>query len=328
MNKICIFLLSFTLLLTSCGGDPERKVEVKNWMEHNDKIKILTTTAMIADLVTEIVKDKADVLVLIKGELDPHSYQLVKGDDEKLRAAELIFANGLGLEHGASLQKYLQNNDKVIELGNCVFKTYPEAIIYLKGELDPHIWMDISLWSKTVPFIVEALIAKFPENAQAFQDNGLKLKNEMVAKHGEVRQLLLAIPEERRYLVTSHDAFNYFTRAYLAEKDETCKEAWQKRFAAPEGLAPDSQLNPLDIQAIIDHLKCYKINVVFPESNVSRDSIRKIVSAGKEKGLDLRMASDYLYGDAMGGPGSEGETYLKMILHNAKTIAHYLKSDS
>ena len=102
--------------------------------------------------------------------------------------------------------------------------------------------------------------------------------------HARIKSRMQAIPSEKRFLVTSHDAFNYFTRAYLASEDELETDSWQKRFAAPEGLAPESQLSPSDIQHIIGHLHKYNINVLFPESNVSKDSIRKILQARKCKG--------------------------------------------
>lgn len=326
--KIFSFLLIgfLLLLLVACGPETPRSHETREWMGTQGKLKILATTAMIADLVQNIVQENGATLTLIKGELDPHSYQLVKGDEEKFLAADLIFANGLSLEHGASLRHHLENRSKTVLLGDLLLEKDPQKMIYVSGKIDPHIWMDISLFAETIPFIVEALSRLDPEHANEFAKNGQKLVQKMLEGHQKIRSLLLQIPEKKRYLVTSHDAFNYFTRAYLAEENEM-KDGWQKRFAAPEGLAPDSQLNPLDIQAILDHLKNYRISVLFPESNVSRDSIRKIVAAGKENGINLVISSDYLYGDAMGSPGSDGDNYLKMINHNAVTISRYLKED-
>lgn len=296
-----------------------------DWFADNGKIKVLTTTAMIQDLVQQVGGDRVDVVALINGELDPHSYQLVKGDGEKITRADLIFANGLGLEHGPSLQTQLETNPKAVPLGNWIMAKEPELILLLNGQIDPHIWMDIALWKKTVPFIVEFLSVQDPSHSEMFKVNGDKLMAEMDAAHKEIRDQMQAIPEASRYLVTSHDAFNYFTRSYLAESDELFDNSWQDRFAAPEGLAPDSQLSAVHIQEILNHLKKYQIHVLFPESNVSKDSIRKIVSAGKEMGLQLTVSDVPLYADAMGPQGSDGDTYIKMIQHNARAIANQLK---
>lgn len=297
-------------------------------MTPNGKIKILTTTAMIEDVVKEIGGDLIDSLTLIKGDLDPHSYQLVKGDDEKFQFADLIFYNGLGLEHGPSLHNQLLHCTKAISLGNQIQRKYPERIIQLQGNDDPHIWMDVSLWIETIPIIVETLSQKLPDHRVFFQERGQKLHSKLWEAHLQIQKILQAIPENKRYLVTSHDAFHYFTRAYLANESEKQSTHWQKRFVAPEGLAPESQISAVDIQSIIEHLKTHQIGVIFPESNVNQDSIRKIVTAGREKGLQITIANKHLYGDAMGKKGSDASTYSKMMLHNAHTIADYLKGES
>ena len=232
------------------------------------------------------------------------------------------------MEHGPSLQHYLRTSSKAVSLGNKIREQNPEAIIVFHGQLDPHIWMDVELWAGSIPFIVEALSRKDPAHAQIFQQNGEKLLSEMREMHARIKSRMQAIPSEKRFLVTSHDAFNYFTRAYLASEDELETDSWQKRFAAPEGLAPESQFSPSDIQHIIGHLHKYDINVLFPESNVSKDSIRKILQAGSEKGLHLTIAKNFLYADAMGHPGSDGDTYLKMIEHNVKMLENNLPLNS
>lgn len=326
---IKMFFLIFFGLLSGCSNNGEitcaqkRAQEVQCWKTADGNVKVLTTTAMISDLVERIGSGHIDVLTLITDELNPHSYQLVKGDDEKLARADLIFFNGLGLEHGPSLQHYLQKNSKAIGLGDQIQHQFPKILLQYNGQQDPHIWMDISLWAKTIPFIVEALSVQDPSHAQIYRSNGDLLLTEMLQKHQEIQNQMQSVPANRRYLVTSHDAFNYFARAYLATDEERTNGNWQKRFAAPEGLAPDSQLSAADIKAIMDHVAEFGVTVLFPESNVSKDSIRKIVVAGKEKGLNLRMADTPLYGDAMGCPGSEGDTYLKMIQYNASTLANW-----
>ncbi len=318
--------LSLLLCAVSCQNEhtQQSQQEIKNWLQPNGHVKVLATTAMIQDIVKQIGGPYVDSLTLIKGELDPHSYQLVKGDDEKLRFADLIFYNGLGLEHGPSLQYFLQHDPKAIPLGNRIQEKDPGLIIDVHGQPDPHIWMDVSLWSKIIPFITEALIQKDPTHANEYRHNAEQLIATMNQANQEIKKEMQTIPPDQRFLVTSHDAFNYFARAYLATDHEKENGQWQQRMAAPEGLAPESQLSTTDIQHILNHLIKYRITVLFPESNVSKDSIRKIVQAGKEKGLNLIMAQETLYGDAMGKPGLDGDTYLKMLQHNARVIAHYL----
>lgn len=316
-------------LLSGCSTEQhqKRQVHYQQWIQNNGKVKILSTTAMIDDLVKQIGGEHVDTMTLIQGELDPHSYQLVKGDDEKLSFAQLIFYSGLGLEHGPSLRQYLVKNKKAISLGDQIDQQEPGLILKVQGQKDPHIWMDISIWAKTIPFIVQALSQQDPAHAANYQANGQKLQLEMAQVHQQVKDIMHQVPADKRYLVTSHDAFNYFARAYLSEEGEIESNEWEKRFAAPEGIAPESQLSTVNIKTIIDHLKRYQIHLLFPESNVSRDSIRKIVQAGKEQGLDIQIACCALYGDAMGQPGSEGDSYLKMILYNARTLGIHMDPD-
>lgn len=321
--KVILCFLSLALIY-SCSSWDQRSKELKEWMTPNGKLKVLSSTAMINDMVKRIVGDKADTMTLIQGNLDPHSYQLVKGDDEKLSFATLIFVNGLGLEHGASLQHVLEQKANAVSIGNNIQLRYPERILHVDGQVDPHIWMDMSLFAEAIPVIVTELSIKDPKNQAEYRKRGGALRDELLQLHTSVRNQMHAIPSDKRYLVTSHDAFNYYARAYLADENELSEESWRERFQAPEGLAPDSQLSSSDIQNIIDHLKKYQIHVIFPESNVSQDSIKKIVQAGKESGVDVVIASDPLYGDAMGPPGSEGDSYPKMILHDASVINKYL----
>ncbi|MCC6127661.1 MAG: zinc ABC transporter substrate-binding protein [Chlamydiae bacterium] len=290
-------------------------------MAPSGKVKVLSTITQIGDLVEEIGGERVDQWVLMTGDLDPHSYELVKGDDEKFSRADLIFYNGLGLEHGASLAGTLQNRPSSISLGGWIQKSRPQKILKKNKLDDPHIWMDLSLWKETIEPIVQALSEKDPQGSAFYEQRAAILKEKMELQHREMFARLQKVPREKRYLVTSHDAFHYFTKSYLADPEDGDK--WMERFAAPEGLAPDGQLNPSDIEGIINYLKDKKISVLFPESNVSRDSIRKIVSAGKELGLEISICSEVLYGDAMAR--AEKGAYFASMLHNAEVIARYLE---
>lgn len=324
--SLSLIWLALLLLLVQCEPSPQSQ-RAKEWMQSNGKLKVLSTTGMVADIVSGVGGPYIDNLTLISEQLDPHSYQLVKGDDEKFKRAHVIFYSGLNLEHGPSLQSILTSDSRATALGDAIRERQPDKLLAVNGQLDPHIWMDISLWAEALPAVVAALSRADPTHSAEYEANGAKLSAAMLKTHSELFAQLQAIPPGKRFLVTSHDAFNYFARAYLAEEQELIEGTWKKRFAAPEGLAPDSQLSTTDIQAIIRHLDRYHILVVFPESNVSQDSLRKIVDAALQKGLKLTLATEPLYGDAMGPKGSEADSYLKMLKSNAATIARYLNAN-
>lgn len=306
-------------------SSPRGPSSIEIWAEQNGKLKVLSTTAMIDDIVGEIGGDRVDHIPLIIGEIDPHSYELVKGDDEKLSLAQVIFYNGLGLEHGASLRYQIDHHVHSVGVGNIILEKEPELILHDNNEIDPHIWMDVSLWSKIIDPIVDALSKMDPDGKEEYRTRGNALREKMLQEHQQIYKDLQTVPQEKRYLVTSHDAFNYFTRAYLATPDEKKMSEWKERFDAPEGLSPEGQLSASDIQAVINHLIKYHIQIVFPESNVSRDSLKKVVHACAQNGLVVKISQDALYGDAMGPADSDAGTYLKMISHDAHVLVEAWK---
>jgi len=314
-----IFLMFLAVILFVGCSQKKSGDRLSDWMKTGGKVKILSTTGQIGDLVAAVGGERVHGLILIGAELDPHSYELVKGDGEKLARADIIFYNGLGLEHGASLSALLRSSSNGVALGEKIRLSRPERILYREKVLDPHIWMDVSLWKEAVQPILEALIAKDPEGAPYYTERAFQFVEEMDKTDLYVKNLLASVPKDKRYLVTSHDAFRYFTKAYLADLDDL---DWAQRFTAPEGLAPDGQLNPMDIQNIINFLRVHHITVLFPESNVSRDSVMKIVSAGNELGLHLRLCRKPLYGDSLCGL-----SYLEMMRKNAEVISQHLAED-
>lgn len=293
-------------------------------MASNGKVKVLSTTAMIDDLVAEIGGDEIDHTSLIVGNLDPHSYELVKGDDEKFLRADLVFYNGLGLEHGASLHEHLEKHKNAVSLGDLLIIDDPSAFLIIDDQLDPHFWMDVELFSRTIPFIVRALSEKDPSHASLYKERGDSLRKKMLDKDRMLLKEIQNIPSEKRYLVSSHDAFYYFAKKYLALSKE---EDWEKRFMAPEGLAPDGQMSVLDIQKVSEFLYENQIHVVFPETNINQDALKKIVAICREKGLHVRIATTPLYGDTMGTKGTGADTYLDMIEHNVHTLADQLPKE-
>jgi len=309
LTLFCLFLL------TACSKTPTQ--DLLSWMRPDGTLKVMSTTAMIADLVEQVGGASISSICLIIGELDPHSYELVKGDDEKFANAHLIFYNGVGLEHGASVLCHLGNSAHAIALGDKVFEKFPERFLTVDGQIDPHIWMDISLFAEVIDPIVEALSAKDPQHAAEYAMRGTQVKEGLKQKDAKLREIMKKIPSEKRFLVTSHDAFSYFTKRYLALEDP---DHWKRRVQAPEGLAPDGQMSIIDIQKVTDFVCENKIGVIFPETNMDRVPLRKIISVCRKKGLDVHMATIPLYGDSMAG----AKSYVNMMEHNVETLLTYM----
>lgn len=315
--------LCFLFCLTLIGCTKSSSSQVDKWRAPSSRVKVLCTTPIIDDLVSRIGGDRIDHLSLMSYSIDPHSYELVKGDDEKFFIAQIIFYNGLGLEHSASLKTHLTKHPHAFAIGDHIRLENPLLILQDRGQIDPHIWLDVSIWQKAVDPIVTHLVMIDPAGREYYEQQGSKVKQELLDLDAWIYQQLQAIPSQKRYLVTSHDAFNYFARRYLHEKDS---ESWKDRFCAPEGLAPDGQLGFQDLQRVIDHLQKYQIEILFPESNVSQDSLNKIVEICRQKGLSIRLASSCLFSDTFSESPSKSNCYEDMMRHNVLVLCEGWKN--
>ncbi len=312
------------LFFTSCGSSTKRGYALREWMTPNEQVKVLCTTEMISDIVRYVGDGHVDTLTLICGELDPHSYELVKGDAEKFAVADVVFFNGLGLEHGASLYNQIHLHSHAVRVTRAI---PDEALIREGDQIDPHVWMDVSLWKKTIEPVVGALSAERPEYAADFQKRARELHALLEEEDAKITALLHTLPASRRYIVTTHDAFQYFTRRYLSEAEEVTGNSWMSRCSAPEGLAPDSQMSMHDILSICDYLVEHEIPVVFPESNLSPDSLRKVASVCKQRGFPVLICTKPLYGDSVGSKKDNADSYVGMMRSNARTIHSYLSAE-
>ncbi|MCH9630262.1 MAG: Manganese-binding lipoprotein MntA [Chlamydiia bacterium] len=320
---VFLFLVLFvTMFVASCSKMSKKENSSQNFVMPSDKLKVLSTTTIIDDLVAKIGKEHIVHTSLITGQLDPHSYELVKGDDDKISNADVLIYNGLGLEHGASLKYQLENAENSYAISDSM--QADEAFIFVDGQVDPHIWMDLSLLAKAVIPIGKILAKYDPQHEKQYMQNARELEKSMLALDKHIEASLEKIPKESCYLVTSHDAFYYFTRRYLAKESERSSDEWRKRCRAPEGLAPDGQMSPKDIGAIVEYALSYGVQVVFTESNVNQDALRKVVKIIKQKGSLADLSREPLYGDTMGEVGSGAEGYLKMMKYNSRIIVEHL----
>lgn len=319
MRRVWLIIVFACFAFTACQKSSYNRLS--KWSDPKiRKIKVLSTTQMIDDLVQEIAGHFVLHQALIENDADPHTYELVKGDSDKIFAADLILYNGLDLEHGASLKNCLKKHKRSMSLADEIAKQTAEyPFIVIEGQIDPHIWMDVKLFSKAIDPIVKMLSELDPEHKKVYERRGKKLFAKMVAIDHFIKASLRSIPDDKRFLVTTHDAFYYFSRAYLGDRD-----AFTSRVASPEGLAPDGQLALGDIRMIINFAKKHKIKTLFGESNLSKAALKKVVLSLQRNQKDVKIAPENLFGDSVGDKSSGVTTYLQMMIHNAKVIKMYL----
>ena len=305
-----VLLLFFVIsLMSSCDNN---KVNSNN---NKKGFTIVTTTGMVGDLVKNVVKDKGEVITLMGPGVDPHLYKATPGDVEKLQKADIIFYNGLYLE--AKLEEVLEKlarQKSVFPVAGGIDKSKLLKISEGKGKdhYDPHIWFDVSLWIEALEEVNKKMQEKDAANASFYQQNTLQYKKLLSQKHKTVKAAIQDIPQAQRVLITSHDAFGYFGKAYDIEVDGL------------QGISTVTEPGLKDITDMVDKLTKRKIKAVFVESSVPKKSIEAVVEGCKKRGHNIVIGGE-LFTDAMGAKGTPEGAYLGMVQHNVDKITGALK---
>ena len=300
-----ILILLIAVSLFSC------KKESK---QDNSKLNIVTTTTMITDLVKNVGDTLINIQGLMGSGVDPHLYKASEGDVSKLANADIIFYGGLHLEGKLVevFEKMEHQNIKTVALSDALD---PKTLIgseYFKGNYDPHIWFDIDYWQEITHFVVAKLSEALPEQKTTFEANGKAYIQKLNALKSEVKATIETLPEDKRILVTAHDAFNYFGKAYGFE------------VVGLQGLSTATEAGVQDVQKLATFIIDKKIKAVFVESSVPKRTIEALQAAVNSKGHDVIIGGT-LYSDALGSARTEEGTYIGMFKHNVNTIVNALK---
>ncbi|MBU2926887.1 metal ABC transporter solute-binding protein, Zn/Mn family [Winogradskyella psychrotolerans] len=303
MKKI-IFLLAITLTFTAC----------KEASKSNGKLNIVTTTTMITDLVQNIGGDMVNVQGLMGSGVDPHLYKASEGDVNKLVNADIIFYNGLHLE-GKLVEVFekMESQTKTpIALADALDKNTLIGSEYFASNFDPHVWFDINYFKQFAEKAATILSEKNPENADKFEKNKNTYLVKLETLQTKIKQTIETLPEEKRVLVTAHDAFNYFGKAYGFE------------VVGLQGISTATEAGVQDVQKLAAFIIEKKIKAIFIESSVPKRTIEALQASVKSKGHDVKIGGT-LYSDALGSSGTVEGTYIGMFEYNVNTIVNALK---
>ncbi|MEO1997921.1 MAG: zinc ABC transporter substrate-binding protein [Planctomycetaceae bacterium] len=281
--------------------------------EPNARLTIVTTVGMVTDIVRQVVGDNADVVGLIGEGTDPHTHALTRHDVSQLNSADIVFFVGLKLE--GKMDGQLK---RLADRGRSVFAV-TDGIDHEKlrqdsehdGHLDPHVWMDVSIWSQCVTFVADTMADQDPDNAIQYAANAKDLQKRLNSLNQYVTDVVASIPQQQRVLVTAHDAFGYFSRAYNID------------VRSIQGISTESQAGINDINRLVDFVVQRQIAAIFVESSVPRRHVQAVIDGAKDKGWAVHVGGE-LYSDAMGPHGNYTGTYIGMIDHNATIIARAL----
>lgn len=276
------------------------------------RLRVVTTTGIVGDAVGRVGGERIRVTSLMGPGIDPHLYRASEGDVSLLANADIVFYNGLHLEAkmGEVLERMVGRVTTVAVTENIDRGTLlspPE----FAGNYDPHIWFDVRLWMQAVERIRDALVAEDSSGAEVYRANAEEYLKELAALDDEVRARAQAVPAERRVVITAHDAFNYFGRAYGFE------------VRGLQGISTAAEAGTADVQALAVFIEQRRIPAIFVESSVSPRTIEAVQAAVRARGFDVKIGGQ-LYSDALGDAGGPAGTYPGMVRHNVETITRAL----
>lgn len=273
-------------------------------------LRVVCTTGMIGDMVREVGGERVAVTVLMGEGVDPHLFKATRSDVALLASADVVFYNGLLLEGKMTdtLVRIASSGKRVVALTERLAEEQllePEGA---SGHADPHVWMDPTTWATGVQVVRETLAAADPQGADRYMAGAAAYAARIAALDAYARKVLGTVPEPARVLVSAHDAFGYFGRAYGFE------------VKGIQGISTESEAGVRDVERLVELLVARRIPAVFVESTVSERGVRALVSGAEARGHAVKVGGE-LYSDAMGRAGTWEGTYLGMIEHNVNTIA-------
>lgn len=303
----CAALALGMLLFAACSDDPEPDGG------SNVPFTIAATTGMIADVVKNVAGERASVENLIGEGVDPHLYKPTTSDIKKLQASDLVFYNGLMLEGkmGDVLIKLSRSGKPVYAVTEEILDQGDYVLSDEEDHYDPHVWMDVKGWMKAVEVVSEALTEFDPEGEAFYAGKAETYLAKLTELDTYATSAIGSIPEERRVLVTAHDAFSYMTRAYGLE------------VRGIQGISTESEAGVKDIEDLVSFLVERNIPAIFVESSVSDKNIKALAEGARAKGHEVVIGGE-LFSDAMGLSGTYQGTYIGMIDHNVTTITRAL----
>lgn len=315
MNRKITYMKIFPLLLILAlfaQGCAASSVQASSQELSERTIRVTTTTGMIADVVKNVGGTRVNVTSLMGPGVDPHLYKASEGNINTLDKADVIFYNGLHLEAGmARIFEHMVKWKRIVAVTDRIDRAKLTAPPEFKGNYDPHVWFDVQLWMTTVTLVRDTFIEMDPGSAETYRKNAESLLEEYRALDEYVREQAGRVPPEKRVLITAHDAFGYFGRAY----------GFQVR--GLQGISTASEAGTGDVQALAKFIASQQIPAIFVESSIPRRNVEAVQAAVRAQGFGVAIGGE-LFSDAMGSPGTPEGTYPGMVRHNVDTIVKAL----
>lgn len=310
MRNLIRIILIFALMSAGCVLQDQQADSKADFSSR--KIRVITTTGMIADAVWNVGGERVEVRALMGPGVDPHLYKASEGDVIRMADADIIFYNGLHLEGKMSeVFEQMQRRVKTAAISSGIARDSLLSPPAFQGNYDPHIWFDVGLWMEGVKNISKNLVALDTASAEIYHRNTTAYLQILSELDAYVHRQAMRVPVEKRVLITAHDAFNYFGRAYGFE------------VRGLQGISTAAEAGTADIQNLAQYIVEGKIPAVFVESSVPPRYIEALQAAVQARGFKVKIGGS-LYSDAMGSAGTPEGSYPGMVRYNIDTIVNAL----
>ena len=294
--------------MAACGGAAEASDG-----GGEEKLQIVTTTGQIGDIARHVGGEFVEVTALMGPGVDPHLYVASEGDVDRLVKADVILYNGLFLEaQMADVLRQIGERKPAIPVAERIEPARLLPWANYADEYDPHVWFDVTLWMKAVEAVRDALADADADHAATYKANADAYLKELAELDAYVKQQAATVPPEQRVLVTAHDAFHYFGRAYGFD------------VKGLQGISTASEAGTADVRELADFIAEHKIPAIFVETSVPVRNVEALQAAVRDRGGDVVIGGQ-LYSDALGSPDGDAGTYVGMVRHNIDTIVKALR---
>jgi manganese/zinc/iron transport system substrate-binding protein len=279
-------------------------------------VRAVATIGMVADVVENIGGERVEVTGLMGPGVDPHQYKASAGDVERLQQADIVFYNGLNLEAamGEVLER-MQGRVTSVAVTSAIDRSGLIPSDEYENQFDPHVWFDVALWRQAAERVRDALVELDPSSAALYRANADRYLTELDELHTYVQEQAARVPEGQRVIITAHDAFRYFGRAYGFE------------VRGLQGISTATEAGTGDVQELAAFIAERQIPAIFVESSVPQRNIEAVQAAVASRGFTVTIGGE-LYSDAMGDAGTPSGTYIGMVRHNIDTIVAALTAYS
>jgi manganese/zinc/iron transport system substrate-binding protein len=299
-----LVLAAAAALVAGCGPVSTTTVRIPT----EEPIAVVTTIGMIADAAERVGGERVSVDGLMGPGIDPHLYKASEGDLRRLERADLILYAGLHLEAKmADVLERIAGQRATQAVTETLPRTQLLSPAQFQGQYDPHVWFDVRLWMRAVEQIRDTLTELDPGSGELYRANAAAYLAELEELDRYVREQVARVPQERRVVITAHDAFGYFGEAYGFD------------VRGLQGISTASEAGAGDVQALAEFIAERQIPAIFVESSVSPRTISAVREAVRSRGFEVEVGGS-LFSDAMGDEGTPEGTYIGMVRHNVDTI--------